>query len=216
MKDGCTEMTNLKVYQSIPILAYTSIVAHQDGTMDFCTTAVKFERDLRELLSNGYQSVTLQEYIEIENERKPCPSKAFCMVFTGGYADNYTEAFPILLRLNVKASIFIATELVGMSSHPKAPNMLPHFGWEEAQKMIDSGIINIYPLRHPFDNGKDFAAESKRKIQLLQKNLRGNGPIIAFACYACDIDSLHTLRSLGIKLNLTNFDHLEERTCGKI
>lgn len=134
----------LKVCQSIPILEYTSIVAHQSGTMDFCTTSIKFERDLQELLSNGYQSITLQEYTEIANERKPCPSKAFCVVLVGGYADNYTEAFPILQRLNVKASIFIATELVGLSSHPKAPNMSPHFGWEEAQKMVDSGVLNIY------------------------------------------------------------------------
>ena len=197
-----------KVCQSIPILEYTSIVAHQSGTMDFCTTPIKFERDLQELLSNGYQSITLQEYIEIANERKPCPSKAFCVALLGGYADNYTEAFPILQRLNVKASIFIATELVGLSSHPKAPNMSPHFGWEEAQKMVDSGFLNIYPLWHPFDNGKDFAAEAKKKIKLLQKSLLKNGPIIAFAYYSCDIDTLHTLSSLGIELVFTDFDHL--------
>ena len=182
-----------KVCQSIPILEYTSIVAHQSGTMDFCTTSVKFERDLQELLSN---------------ERKPRPFKAFCVVLVGGYADNYTEAFPILQRVNVKASIFIATELVGLSSHPKAPNMSPHFGWEEAQKMVDSGFLNIYPLWHPFDNGKDFAAETKKKIKLLQKSLLRNGPIIAFAHHYCDIDSLHALSSLGIELILTHFDHL--------
>ena len=40
--------------------------------------------------------------------------------------------------------------------------------------MIDSGLVSIYPLWHPFDNGRNLKTEVQNKITLLNDNLVGN------------------------------------------
>lgn len=195
-------------FVDIPILEYSSVVANELDDMSNCTSAAKFERDLRELKMNGYESLSLHDYIAIRQGEKSCPEKSFVLVLIGGYEDNYTVAFPILHRMQVKASIFIATELVGLRSHPRVEKMAPHFGWSEAQEMIDSGLLHIYPMWHVFDNGKNFEEEVKNKLALLKSKLRNNGPLIAFAHRICNRDTQNILNSLDVEVNLTDYDRV--------
>lgn len=201
------ETLNLSIYKSleIPIIEYSSVVEQELDDMRYCTSAAKFERDLQELLSNGYKAISLGKFNAVRHGESLFPDKAFVVVFVGGYLDNYSVAFPILKRLQVQASIFVSTELIGATSHPRVKKLTPHFGWEEAQEMVNSGLINIYPMWHPFDNGKDFTTEVKDKISLLECRLRNNGRISAFAQRECSVDSLSCLQSVGIDINLTSF-----------
>lgn len=199
---------NTNSFVDIPILEYSSVVANELGDMSNCTSAAKFERDLSELKINGYESISLQDYIAIREGEKLGPEKPFVLVLIGGYEDNYTVVFPIIHRMHVRASIFIATELVGLRSHPKVEKMAPHFGWNEAQEMIDSGLVHIYPMWHVFDNGKNFEEEVKNKLALLKSNLRNNGPLIAFAHRFCNGNTQNILNSLNIKVNLTDYERV--------
>ena len=158
---------SLATFLEIPLLEYTSVIERAKEDMRYCTTAEKFERDLRDLLENGYTPVSLSEYASFREGGGSCPEKTFAVVFSGGYDTNYSVAFPILKRLGVCASIFVATELIGVTSYPRMRDFTPHFGWEEAQEMIDSGLVHIYPMWHPFDEGKDFSEEAKNKLELL-------------------------------------------------
>ena len=198
----------------ITVLEYTSVRADESDDMRNCTSAAKFERDLRELLRSGYVSLSIRDYIAVRNGTVPCPQKAFVLTLQGGYRNNYTVAFPILKRLHVFAAFFAATELVGATTHPKAPIMAPHYSWDEAQEMIDSGLVNVYPYWHPFDDGKDVSEEVRNKIQLLQTHLHGNGPICAFAFRRFNEETLQILEENGIEVNLTDFERLPVRLIG--
>ena len=198
---------SLATFLEIPILEYTSVIERAKEDMRYCTTAEKFERDLRDLLENGYTPVSLSEYASFREGGGSCPEKTFAVVFSGGYDTNYSVAFPILKRLGVCASIFVATELIGVTSYPRMRDFTPHFGWEEAQEMIDSGLVHIYPMWHPFDEGKDFSEEAKNKLELLRSHLRDNGPQMAFQLRKESPDALNYLRSLGVHVCISHFLH---------
>ena len=178
-----------------PILQYTCVLSSDNGNVKYCTTAEKFEYDMRSLVENGYTSLSLAEY-----RKKKCAKenmqKNFCVIFLGGYEDTYTNAYPILKRFGIKASIFVTTELVGAKVDTTDPNFTPHFNWAEAQEMIDSGLVNIYPFLYQPDYRSNLQEDLHKKISLLNASLHNNGEI--FAVFGCDIRVANSFRSIGI------------------
>ena len=138
------------------ILQYTSIVSNQQNNVKYATTSSKFEFDIKNMLNAGYKSVSFADFCKNRNTLNGSTDRIFSIVFIGGYLDNYNNAFEIIKQYNINVAIFVATDLVGLNSYPGIENFIPHFGWEEAQIMIDSGLINIYPLWHNFDINKNF------------------------------------------------------------
>ena len=187
------------------ILQYTSIVAELQTDAKYSTSSSKFELDIKNMLNAGYKSVSLSEIIKQRNIFSNDPGdKMFSVVFIGGYIDNYTNAFEIIKHYGIRVTIFIATDLVGLNSYPGVENFIPHFGWAEAQDMIDSDLINIYPLWHYFDQNKIFATEIQNKIKCMNENLVNNGNIIAIS--GCTIEQFNDAKSYGIEVLLCNFE----------
>ena len=100
-----------------PILTYTSVVPKDDGDTNFRTTAQKLETDIETLLTNGFTPISLREAYGSNTLDNPCVEPV-CIVFLGGYENNYTVAFPILKRYNIPVSIFVATDFVGVREYP--------------------------------------------------------------------------------------------------
>lgn len=122
-----------------PVLLYTSFSEREQEDMRYCTTAGKFKRDLVQMLESGYKPVPLKDIHPL----KYGADKLFSIAMTGGYADNYTVAFPIPKELNIPASIFVCTELIEKDSYPGINPFIPHFGWKEAREMRNSGLVDI-------------------------------------------------------------------------
>lgn len=60
-----------------------------------------------ELLSKYFNVLPLDEALQ-RMQAKTLPSRAVCISFDDGYADNYTNALPILKQFNLSATFFIA------------------------------------------------------------------------------------------------------------
>ena len=204
-------MKNLNV-NYIPILKYTSVIESDNGDTRFCTTSDKFAKDMHLLLENGFVSVSLRDVYLFSRGEIQLPDKVFCLIFKGGYENNYTQAFSILKQLSIKASIFVATDLIGVFEYPGVENYSPHFDWKQAQEMIDSGLVSIYPLWHPFDNGRDLKTEVQNKITLLNDNLVGNDASFAVAYNEYDNNSLSILSEIGVTLNIIDSFHISLST----
>ncbi|MBI3627195.1 MAG: polysaccharide deacetylase family protein [Candidatus Sungbacteria bacterium] len=69
-----------------------------------------FENQLR-WLWRFYTIVPLNSLLETAD-----PGRRLAITFDDGYVNNYTEAFPILKRLNTPATVFLTTALVGNES----------------------------------------------------------------------------------------------------
>ena len=143
-----------------PILLYTNFGRDTDSCDD--VSADKFKSDIQTLLDRGYFSVSLVNMSSCSEKEK-----MFCIVLCGGYSNHYEVAFPVLKELNVHADAFIPTDLVGKTSFPGLERFIPHFSWEEATEMHQSGLVDIYGMWHPFDDGKDIIAEVQSKAEAI-------------------------------------------------
>jgi peptidoglycan/xylan/chitin deacetylase (PgdA/CDA1 family) len=98
----------------------------------YCTTDIKFGKDLVDLTEMGYRSLSLADYY---GGNYDAGYDYFVITFDDGYLSNYTLAFPILKKLGIHADVFICTDLC---------DRLNHFSWRQGQMMEDSGIITLY------------------------------------------------------------------------
>lgn len=186
------------------VFLYTSFLEQEQKDMRYCTTAEKLKRDMYQMIKAGYQPVSLKDLYAFKHKIEQPSVSYFSVVMIGGYEDNYTVAFPVLKEMNVPASIFVCTDLVGKDSYPGINPFTPHFGWEAARDMRESGLIDIYAMWHPFDKEKDLQTAVKEKIRILNLNLRSNDAGFAF-CYSNINETVATvLTELGVKVILTN------------
>lgn len=190
-----------------PILIYTSIVENEDSKEFFCTTIHKFEQDLRKLLKYGFHPISLQELHLCRSGKAQWRENPVCIVFLGGYENNYTLAFPIAKRLNIPISIFIATDLVGVREYPGIEGFCPHFSWEQAKEMVESGLVEIFPMWHPFDARKPID-EVAVKINLIKDKLHASNICFAIAHTNCSDNELIILNNIGIRVCLTDCFHI--------
>lgn len=193
---------------AIPILMYTSFTIDNKSTDSNSTSINKFEMDIRTLIDNGYAPIRLCDYHYHLSQNDEANEKLFSVIFVGGYENNYTLAFPLLKKYNIQASVFVAIDLVGVYEYPEVPGFTPHFGWEQAQEMIDSGLVDIYPWWHPFDEGKSIHEEIQRKEDILMKNLRDRSSKKAILYKDLDSNIVSIMNQLGLDIIITDCFHI--------
>jgi peptidoglycan/xylan/chitin deacetylase (PgdA/CDA1 family) len=91
------------------ILAYHRVASHHDFPSDVpLTTTGDFEKQIK-YLRRRYRLMSLAELGHALNEGTTIPSNAAVVTFDDGYKDNYLNAYPILKRYDVPATVFLAT-----------------------------------------------------------------------------------------------------------
>ncbi len=98
-----------------------------------------FRKHMITLKNNGFNTITFNDYYNYVANNIDLPNNPIIITFDDGYASNYKYAYPVLKNLNMKATIFIVTGRVGQ----KFDIVYPHFTWEEANEMYESGLIDI-------------------------------------------------------------------------
>ena len=93
-----------------------------------------FEQQMAFLKDNGYHTVTPHEMYMAFTDGAPLPTNPVLITFDDGYADNYTYAYPILKKYDMKAAIFVITSLMGKPGY---------LTWGQAAEMEASGVVSI-------------------------------------------------------------------------
>lgn len=114
-----------------------------------------FESHIKALTDNGYRTVFADEYGEYSD-------RTVCITFDDGYENVYTEAFPILKKYSVKATVFLITS--------DRPN---HLTDAEIKEMAESGLVSFAPhtVNHidmttlTYDEMKKELTESKEAVE---------------------------------------------------
>ena len=143
-----------------------------------------FEEQMKFLVDSGCITITPDELYAGLNGEIELPPKPVLITFDDGYLDNYTNAFPILKKYGLKATIFIIPALTGVY-----PNYMT---WEQLKEMEQSGItIESHTLTHPKleelpdDEIRTELLDSKT---MLEENL---GHPIEFLAYPTGTYNLH-------------------------
>lgn len=104
-----------------------------------------FESHMAALEAEGYEAVSLQQMIDYVECGTPLPDNPVCITFDDGYYSNYEYAYPVLQKYDMQATIFVIGVSVGHKTNYKDTEhpITPHFTFEEAKEMMDSGLVAI-------------------------------------------------------------------------
>lgn len=70
-----------------------------------------FKKQMR-ILKKRYKVISLNNADSLLRERKPLENDYMVVTFDDGYADNYENAFPVLIEYNLPATIFLTTDYI--------------------------------------------------------------------------------------------------------
>jgi len=166
----------------VPFLLYHSVpdkINEDDDKLLHIEKDMFYEHMLA-LKNSGYNAITLDEYYDYVENGASLPKNPIVICFDDGYENNYTNAWPILKELGMKATIFVIVARVG--DHEVK---YPHFTWEEAIEMENSGIIDIqsHSYTHPSFASLSYG-ETIREMRLskyiLEKNMNKTCDYMAY------------------------------------
>lgn len=100
--------------EKVLILTYHGVLS--GGSENYvnrnCVDAAMFEEQMR-WLSQHYHVLSLSEILDGLQGSKKLPEYAAAVTFDDGFHNNFSVAFPILLRHNIPAAIFLTTDFIG-------------------------------------------------------------------------------------------------------
>ena len=112
-------------------------------------TVQDFEKQIQ-YLSQRYKFISLDELAQCIMDKKPFPPRSVCITFDDGNKDNYINAYPILKKYNVPATIFLVSNQI---------DTMELFWWDKVKylinnsplKTIDFGNVGMYSLQSGWD-----------------------------------------------------------------
>ena len=116
----------------VPILVY-----HRVNDADTNSTTLKvadFDAQIKYLLEDGYHIISPDDLLDAWESGKTLPNKPIVLTFDDGHADIYNNVFPVLQKYNVRATVFIVTDYVGMSDY---------LTWDQARALQAGGFVDI-------------------------------------------------------------------------
>ena len=97
---------------SLPILTFHAI----DDELDVLSFSPRvFRRGMARLREGGYRTVSLLEVVDCLRRGVPFPDRSFVITFDDGYQSVYDEAFPVLQRYGMSATVFLTVGDTGMA-----------------------------------------------------------------------------------------------------
>jgi len=148
----------------IPILMYHSISYEKGNSLR--VSKENFRKQMKYLKENNYTTLTIDDLYSYMKTGKIVPKKPIVITLDDGYKDNYTNAYPILKELGLKATVFVITGAIDLEKNFLTSNEI---------KLMDANNIRIesHTVAHEHltkisysDNIKTMAS-SKAKLETI-------------------------------------------------
>ncbi len=126
---------------AVPVLMYHH-VGKASEKLNLNVDAETFERQMEFLKIHHYRLMSFEDFIGHVQLGQPVPWNTVVITFDDGYLDNFTNAFPVLRKMDFPATIFMITGNIGKD------------GWlsaEDLNILESSGItIGSHTVNHAF------------------------------------------------------------------
>lgn len=132
--------------KSIPVLCYHSV--NDLFCYDSDSISIyNFETHLQ-YISQYFVPIKLDNAIEqITSSKIKLPNQVV-ITFDDGYIDNYTQAFPLLMKYNIPATIFVVSDFINKNLCLIDNANFTSMCWSQIMDMVNSGIISIGSHTH--------------------------------------------------------------------
>lgn len=122
----------------IPILIYHNFrtpIPYQEDVYRLFSSQENFDENVKTLLDAGYTFITLEDLYRYHKGQLSLPEKVIIITMDDGQIGCYTDAFPVLKKYQIPATIFIVNQLMGTEDY---------FNWQQAKEMYDTGLVKIH------------------------------------------------------------------------
>jgi len=100
----------LKGYQTVPVISYHKFSEDKADALTVKKSA--FEEQMKFLRENGYRVITLDEFFDFLDFKRPIPKKSVVITIDDDWYSTYEIAFPILKKFGYRATLFVYTDLI--------------------------------------------------------------------------------------------------------
>lgn len=149
--------------REVPILLYHHIT-QEKGYGNNVLSASLLEEHLQAIKDAGYVTISARELVDFVYYGTALPEKPILITFDDGYYSNYSLAYPLLKKYNMKAIFFTIGWAIGKDTYKDYDkSIIPHFGFDEIDEMLSSGLIEIQS--HTFDLHQSPSIEKHDKVR---------------------------------------------------
>jgi peptidoglycan/xylan/chitin deacetylase (PgdA/CDA1 family) len=103
-----------------------------------------FARDLEFLRSNGYRTLSLEEYLAARNGGRQ-PARAVLLTFDDARKSFWTVALPLLRTFDARAVLFAPSYWM---TRPAQPADDLFMSWQEVRACVESGLVEVQSHAH--------------------------------------------------------------------
>ena len=187
---------------NVSVLMYhhiqTNELAKDGGYSGLNVSPEEFRKQMEYLKTRGYNFILVDDIASYFNSGTAIPPKSVAITLDDAYEDNYTNAYPILKELGLKATIFTPSGLVNN------PNYL---NWEQIKEMNNSGVVRFanHTWSHHGSSGNTEVQDFEIKtadIQLTEHGLN-TGKIFAYPYGNPSISAEAILQKYGYSIAFT-------------
>lgn len=183
-------------WAGVPVLMYHRIdpVVPSDAVgRDLTVEPVAFEAQLRYLRDHRIRTLTATE-LALALARGRHPNDAVVLTFDDGYADNATEALPLLIKYGARATFYVSSGFVGTPRH---------LSWVQMRAMRHAGMeVACHGTFHLDLSTLDRAGQATEAAGCVKRFARylGGSPARTYAYPAgkYDATTFRIMRELGI------------------
>ena len=158
-------------YQLVPVLVYHNISAQDKGKLSIA--AKTFDAQIRQLHDEGFQAITLADFMAFTTGRRQLPRKSVLLTFDDGYKSFVQYARPTLKDYGFGATLFVYSDFIGAGSG---------LSWQDLRTLSEQGYdVQAHSKSHANlrrKEGESEAAYAKRieaelayPLSLFKKNL---------------------------------------------
>ena len=161
--------------EGFPILEYHMISDKApDDAYEYAVPVADFKEQLDYLKSEGYETITLQDYMRARKGAIKLPKKPIVLTFDDGYDDNYTNLLPILEEKGMKGTVYMVTNDIGRPGY---------LTWDQLREMQNRGIeLGSHTANHqPLTELSDQMRQDELKLSKLLMEWNGLKTIFTFS-----------------------------------
>ena len=190
-------------YQLVPVLVYHNLSAQDKGRLSLA--ARTFEAQIRQLHDDGFDAISLAEFVAFTAGRQQLPRKSVLLTFDDGYKSFVQYARPTLKDYGFGATLFVYSDFIGAGSG---------LSWQELRTLSDQGYdVQAHSKTHANlrrKEGESEAAYAKRieaelayPLTLYKKNLPRAVDALAYPYGEMDDELLPFVAKYGYAVAFT-------------